>query len=196
VDEVMLQRRAAIATLLADRPRDLFVVPGIGSTTYDLASLGDDDRNFYLWGAMGGAAMIGLGLALARPHLKVAVITGDGEMLMGLGSLATIGVQRPANLAIVVFDNASYGETGMQASHTARGVDLAAVARGCGFPAASDVRDEAALRRLAGDMAALDGPLFARVAIAADEPPRVLPTRDGVELKLRFRRAAAAIGAS
>ena len=89
-----LDRRAAIATLLADR-RDLLVVSGLGSTTYDVASLGDDDRNFYLWGAMGGAAMIGLGLALARPSLRVAVITGDGEQLMGMGGLATIGVKRP-----------------------------------------------------------------------------------------------------
>jgi thiamine pyrophosphate-dependent acetolactate synthase large subunit-like protein len=193
LDEVMLARRAAIATLLADRPRDLLVVPGLGSTTYDLASLGDDDRNFYLWGAMGGAAMIGLGLALARPRAKVAVITGDGEMLMGIGSLATIGVQRPSNLAVIVFDNGHYGETGMQASHTARGVDLVGMARSCGFAAACDVADEAELGRLAGQLRGLAGPLFARVRIAADEPPRVLPTRDGVELKLRFRRAAAAL---
>ena len=96
----MLDRRKAIAILMANRPKDLFVVPGLGSTTYDMASLGEKDSDFYLWGAMGGAAMIGLGLALAKPSVKVAVITGDGEMLMGMGSLATIGVQRPANLAI------------------------------------------------------------------------------------------------
>ena len=114
------ERRAAMATLLADRPDNLFVVPGLGSCTWDAYAAGDDDRNFYLWGAMGGAAMIGLGLALAKPALRVAVITGDGEMLMGLGSLATIGVQKPTNLAIVVFDNGLYGETGMQASHTQR----------------------------------------------------------------------------
>src|SRR5215475_4057154 len=114
--EVSLERRGAVATLLSERPDDLFVVPGLGSTTYDVASLGDDERNFYLWGAMGGAAMIGLGLALARPHLRILVLTGDGEMLMGLGSLATIGVQQPKNLAVVVFDNGVYGETGMQDS--------------------------------------------------------------------------------
>jgi len=123
----MLDRRAAIGALLADR-RDLLVVAGLGSTTYDLASLGDDDRNFYLWGAMGGAAMIGLGLALAKPNLRVVVVTGDGEMLMGMGSLATIGVQKPKNLAVVMFDNGHYGETGMQASHTQGGVDLVSVA--------------------------------------------------------------------
>ena len=133
-----LERRAAMATLLAGRGDDLLVVPGLGSTTWDLAALGDDPRNFYLWGAMGGAAMIGLGLALAQPDKRVAVITGDGEMLMGLGSLATIGVQHPANLAIVVFDNGVYGETGMQPSHTQSGVDLLAVAGGCGIATCPD----------------------------------------------------------
>src|SRR5436189_564123 len=111
---MMFERRAAMATLLANRPEDLFVVPGVGSCTWDAFAAGDDDRNFYLWGAMGGAAMIGLGLALAKPQIRVAVVTGDGEMLMGLGSLATIGVQRPHNLAIVVFDNGLYGETAGQ----------------------------------------------------------------------------------
>ena len=120
MDEVKLERRAVISTLLADRPVDLLVVPGLGSTTWDLASLGDDARNFYLWGAMGGAAMIGLGLALARPDRRVVVVTGDGEMLMGIGSLGTIGAKRPRNLAVVVLDNGHYGETGMQRSHTSR----------------------------------------------------------------------------
>jgi thiamine pyrophosphate-dependent acetolactate synthase large subunit-like protein len=188
----MLERRAAMATLLASRRDDLFVIPGLGSTTWDVAAAGDNDRNFYLWGAMGGAAMIGLGLAIAQPKLRVAVITGDGEMLMGLGSLATIGVQRPANLAIVVFDNRVYGETGMQASHTASGVDLVAVARGCGIERVLDVQDEAGLHALAGLIGNSDRTLFARVRIAPDEPPRVLPVRDGVEIKQRVRRAVEA----
>src|SRR5207302_4977063 len=84
VGEMIFERRAAMKTLLADRPKNLFVVPGLGSCTWDAFAAGDDDRNFYLWGAMGGAAMIGLGLALAKPKARVAVITGDGEMLMGL----------------------------------------------------------------------------------------------------------------
>jgi thiamine pyrophosphate-dependent acetolactate synthase large subunit-like protein len=190
---MMLERRKAIAVLLAERSDDLFVVPGLGSTTYDLASLGDDDRNFYLWGAMGGAAMIGLGLALARPDKRVAVITGDGEMLMGLGSLATIGIQKPKNLAVIVFDNRRYGETGMQASHTEGGVDLAGVARACGIDAV-DVADEAGLRALGPRLATFGETWFARVQIAADDPPRVLPIRDGVELKLRVRRAMGVAG--
>ena len=184
-----LERRAAMATLLEGRGDDLLVVPGLGSTTYDLAAAGDDPRNFYLWGAMGGAAMIGLGLALAQPDKRVAVITGDGEMLMGLGALATIGIQKPSNLAIIVFDNGVYGETGMQPSHTQSGVDLVGVAAACGFAICLEVRDEAGLRDLGGRLKTLSEPLFARVLIEASEPPRVLPERDGVVLKQRFRAA-------
>ncbi len=184
-----LERRAAMVTLLAGRGDDLLVVPGLGSTTWDAMAAGDNDRNFYLWGAMGGAAMIGLGLALAQPEKRVAVITGDGEMLMGMGALATIGIQRPSNLAVVVFDNGVYGETGMQPSHTQNGVDLIAVARACGIGICLDVRDEAALHNLSARLKDLSETLFARVLIASDDPPRVLPERDGVVLKDRFRAA-------
>src|SRR5471032_551850 len=177
-----LDRRAAMATLLAGRSDDLLVVPGLGSTVWDLAAVGDNDRNFYLWGAMGGAAMIGLGLALAQPGKRVAVITGDGEMLMGMGALATIGIQRPGNLAVIVFDNGVYGETGMQPSHTQGGVDLLKVAGACGIEACLDVRDEAGLADLAARLKTSDTTLFARVLIEATEPPRVLPERNGVAL--------------
>jgi thiamine pyrophosphate-dependent acetolactate synthase large subunit-like protein len=189
MDQMKLERRATMATLLENRGDDLLVVPGLGSTAWDAAAAGDNDRNFYLWGAMGGAAMIGLGLALAQPGRRVAVITGDGEMLMGLGSLATIGTQRPRNLAVIVFDNGVYGETGMQPSHTQSGVDLIAVAGACGVATCLDVRDENALADLAQRLKSLNETLFARVLIAADEPPRVLPLRDGVALKERFRAA-------
>jgi thiamine pyrophosphate-dependent acetolactate synthase large subunit-like protein len=184
-----LDRRAAIRALLAERG-DLLVVTGLGSTTYDAASVADDERNFYLWGAMGGAAMVGLGLAIARPERPVLVVTGDGDMLMGLGALATVGVQSPANLAIAVFDNGRYAETGMQPSHTDRAVDLVGVARSCGIEAAFDIADEAALADFAQRVQRLEGTLFGRVAIHADEPPRILPPRDGVLLKNRFRRAS------
>ncbi|MFZ0847507.1 MAG: thiamine pyrophosphate-dependent enzyme [Pseudolabrys sp.] len=184
-----LERRAAMAALLAGRDDNLLVVPGLGSTAWDLAAAGDNDRNFYLWGAMGGAAMIGLGLALAQPKRRVAVITGDGEMLMGLGALATIGIQRPDNLAVIVFDNGVYCETGMQPSATQSGADLLKVAGACGIATCVDVRDEAGLADLAGRLKSLRGTLFARVPIEANEPPRVLPERDGVVLKQRFRTA-------
>jgi thiamine pyrophosphate-dependent acetolactate synthase large subunit-like protein len=183
------ERRAAMATLVADRSKDLLVVPGLGSTTWDLVAAGDDSKNFYLWGAMGGAAMIGLGLALAQPQKRVAVITGDGEMLMGIGALATIGVQKPDNLAIIVFDNGLYGETGGQPSHTQSTVDLLTVARGAGIADCVDVADEAGLKVLAARLRSPDGLFFARVPIEAKEPPRVLPERDGVVIKKRFREA-------
>ena len=184
-----LDRREAMRVLL-DRRGDMLLVTGLGSTTWDAAAVGDDARNFYLWGAMGAAAMVGLGLAIAQPERRVLVVTGDGEMLMGLGALATIGVQRPPNLALAVFDNARYAETGMQASHTDYGVSLCGVARSCGIAGVHDISDRQAL----ADFARLlrspgDRTLFARIAIQADEPPRVLPSRDGVLLKNRFRRA-------
>lgn len=183
-----LDRRTAMRTLLRERG-ELLLVTGLGSTTYDAAACGDDNRNFYLWGAMGGAAMIGLGLAIARPDRRVLVVTGDGEMLMGVGALATIGVERPPNLAIVVFDNGHYGETGMQASHTHSGVSLCGVAQACGIEAVFDIVEDAALAAFAARLQQCDQTLFARVAIRAEEPPRVLPTRDGVFLKNRFRQA-------
>jgi thiamine pyrophosphate-dependent acetolactate synthase large subunit-like protein len=185
-----LDRRAAMRVLLEGRG-DLLLVTGLGSTTYDAAAVADDARNFYLWGAMGAASMVGLGLALARPDRRVLVATGDGEMLMGLGALATIGVERPPNLAIVVFDNARYAETGMQKSHTDFGVSLPGVARSCGIEAVFDIADEPALREFAALLPRFERTTFGRVAIRADEPPRVLPSRDGVFLKNRFRRALA-----
>jgi len=183
-----LDRRVAIRALLAERG-DMLVVTGLGSTTYDAASVADDERNFYLWGAMGGAAMVGLGLAIARPDRPVLVVTGDGDTLMGLGALATIGVQAPPNLALAVFDNGRYAETGMQPSHTDSAVNLVGVARSCGIAAAVDIADEAALAEFAACVQRKERTLFARVAIHADEPPRVLPPRDGVLLKNRFRRS-------
>src|SRR6266852_6918746 len=144
-NDCRLDRRVAIRTLLEKRG-DILLVTGLGSPTWAAASVGDDDRNFYLWGAMGAAAMVGLGLAIARPDRRVLVVTGDGEMLMGLGSLATIGVQCPPNLAIAVFDNGHYGETGTQASHTESAVELAGVARACGFEETFDITNELGLR--------------------------------------------------
>ena len=190
----MLERRAAMATLLADRPSNMFVVPGLGSCTWDAFAAGDDDRNFYLWGAMGGAAMIGLGLALAQPKLRVVVVTGDGEMLMGLGSLGTIGMQQPGNLSVVVFDNGLYGETGMQESAAGTAVDLCHVARGCGIERTLDIKDEDGLKALAGLLRTSSKTIFARVKISPDEPPRALPEKDGVVIKDRVRRAVANAG--
>src|SRR3546814_4233686 len=123
-----LHRREVVKSLLSNRG-DTLVVTGLGQSTYDAYAAGDDPRTFYLWGAMGGSVPIGLGMAIAQPDRRVLVVTGDGELLMGLGSLSVVGAERPKNLAIVVLDNGKYGETGPQVTHTARGTDLAGVAK-------------------------------------------------------------------
>jgi thiamine pyrophosphate-dependent acetolactate synthase large subunit-like protein len=183
----LLDRRRVVAALLANREGAL-VVGGLGASTNDMAASGDHDRNFYLWGAMGGAVMIGLGLALAQPKLPVVVITGDGEMLMGMGGLATVGLQKPTNLSIVVLDNERYGETGGQTSHTAMAVDLVGVASACGIAdtrAISTMAEVEAFARQLQDLAS--GPRFANVKIDAANLERVLPTRDGMFILNRLR---------
>ena len=183
-----IDRRTVVRSLLQRCP-DALVVTGLGSPTYDVFAAGDRDQNFYLWGAMGGAAAIGLGLALAQPQRSVLVITGDGEQLMGLGMLATIGAQQPPNLTVVVLDNGHYGETGMQRSHTSLGTRLAAVARDCGIAQSDEIREPQAVDALAQRVNAREGCTFAQVVVAAQDWPRALPARDGVHLKNRFRAA-------
>ncbi len=182
-----LDRRAAVTELVRDRGA-LLVVSGLGGTTWDLASAGDHDLNFYLWGGMGSAVPMGLGLALAQPRRPVLVITGDGEMLMGLGALATVAVQAPANLAIAVIDNERYGETGDQLTHTALGSDLAAIARAAGIPDAVTLVDGADLEAFRYKLHASRGPIVAVVKVAHENAGMVLPPRDGVQLRQRFRR--------
>ena len=185
----LLERRSVVSGLLAER-KDAVVVGGLGASTYDIAAAGDHDRNFYLWGAMGGAVMIGLGVALAQPQLPVVVITGDGEMLMGMGSLATVGLQKPANLTIVVLDNEVYGETGGQASHTATTVDLGGVARACGVSdarALATMTDVEAFAPIMQDVSS--GPRFASIKIDGANLERVLSSRDGTFIVTRIRGA-------
>jgi thiamine pyrophosphate-dependent acetolactate synthase large subunit-like protein len=189
-----LNRRTALARLLRERG-DAALVTGLGNPTYDAFAAGDSPHNFYLWGGMGGAAMLGLGLALAQPKRRVVVWTGDGELLMGLGSLATIAVARPENLSIVVVDNEHYGETGMQPAHTGRGVDLAGIARAAGFTDASLVRTESELESLAQRVYSAGGPLFACVKVSTEPAPPAAPSLDGPFLRTRFREAMVGAGA-
>lgn len=183
-----LHRRQVVATLLEGRA-DLLVVAGLGSPAWDCTAAGDHPLTFPLWGAMGQAAMVGLGLALAQPRKRVVVLTGDGEALMGMGALATVGVQAPGNLSVVVLDNGRYGETGMQESHTAFGVDLARVALACGFPCAETLTSSEELLPLREAIHTRPGPILAVVKVLPEKPPLVLPPRDGALLKARFRRA-------
>jgi thiamine pyrophosphate-dependent acetolactate synthase large subunit-like protein len=185
----LLERRSVVSGLLTER-KDAIVVGGLGASTYDIAAAGDHDRNFYLWGAMGGAVMIGLGIALSQPDVPVVVITGDGEMLMGMGSLATVALQKPGNLTIVVLDNEVYGETGGQASHTAATVDLVGVARSCGIADARDIATMAEIRAFAPQMQEISsGPRFASVKIDSANLERVLSSRDGQFTMTRIRGA-------
>jgi thiamine pyrophosphate-dependent acetolactate synthase large subunit-like protein len=182
-----LDRREVVACLLARRD-GLLVVTGLGSPTYDVHAAGDHVGNYYLWGAMGSAALIGLGLAQAQPDRTVVVITGDGEQLMGLGGLATIAVSNPDNLVIVVIDNNHFGETGMQMSHTGHGLDLASVAQSCGFAEARMVSDMAGVEEVARALhAPASGARFFAIKVKAENPPRSLPPRDAVHIKNRFR---------
>jgi thiamine pyrophosphate-dependent acetolactate synthase large subunit-like protein len=183
-----LHRRDVVRRLLADRG-GLLVVAGLGAAAWDITAAGDHPLSFPMWGAMGGATMVGLGLALAQPKRRVLVVTGDGEMLMGLGSLATVAAQRPRNLTVVVLDNERYGETGMQRTHTAHGVDLAGMAKAAGFARVTRVATMAGVERLAVAVHAGRGPAFAQVKVRAEQLPLVLPPKDGVLLKARFRAA-------
>lgn len=181
-----INRRAFVAELVKASPDALFVA-GLGSSTYDLFAAGDRPENFYLWGAMGGAAGIGLGLALAQPTKSIVVLTGDGEQLMGLGTLATIGAQLPKNLTIVVLDNGHFGETGMQHSHTSLGTDLVAVAKACSIANSQLVTEMGELAKISHCINAPKKTSLFQVLVKADEVPRALPIRDGVHIKNRFR---------
>lgn len=183
-----LDRRKVVAEILEQRG-DALVVAGLGAPTWDTAAAGDSKLNFYTWGGMGGAAMIGLGLALAQPKRRVLVITGDGELLMGLGSLATIAVQQPRNLAIIVMDNECYGETGMQDTHTRFGVDLAGMAKAAGFGTSETIYSAAQLRTSIPRFYRQAGPLFCDIKVTTQAAPMVLPIREGPALKNRFRQA-------
>ena len=185
----LLKRREIVAQLLADRGEDLLVVPGLGQCCYDCFAAGDDPRTFYLWGAMGGAVPVALGLAIAQPEKRVLVITGDGEMLMGLGSLTAAAAEGLSNLAICVLDNERYGETGQQQTVTGRGTNLPAIAAGAGFGTTKLVTEAAEVAEGVRLLREATGPVF--VAFKVDDTPEAaaIPPKDGAYLKSRFREA-------
>jgi len=184
----LLHRRKVVRTLLKDR-NGLMVIGGLGAPAWDITDAGDEPTSFPMWGAMGGAAMIGLGVALAQPKRKALVVTGDGEMLMGIGALATIAVQAPKNLSIVVLDNEHYGETGAQKTHTSFNVDLVAMAKGAGIQRCMLVQTEDEVQTLRDMIYNGEGTLFAVVKVDPEKLPLVLPPREGSYIKNRFRIA-------
>ncbi|NNF29648.1 MAG: aldehyde dehydrogenase [Gemmatimonadetes bacterium] len=181
-----LSRRSLVSRILEDRGESL-VVTGLGAPTYDVFAAGDSNANFYLWGAMGAAAMVGLGLAMSRGDRRVLVVTGDGELLMGAGSLAVIGDQRPANLGILVLDNEAFGETGRQPGLTSRGLELGRMAEAAGFKATATIRSDGELESLSRLLFEEEGPVLVVAKVALAEDPVALPSRDGPYLTRRFR---------
>lgn len=194
-----LQRRPLVKQLLDGAGDDLLVIAGLGSSNWDITAAGDRPLNMPLWGSMGAPVGMGLGLALAQPTKRVLVITGDGDMLMSLGSLATVATQMPENLAIVVLDNEKFGETGNQATHTSprnngptdsgAGTDLAMIARGCGIADATTVREAGEVAEFVKDVRTKKGPVFRLVKVMVEKLEFVMPPQDGAHLKDRFRQA-------
>jgi phosphonopyruvate decarboxylase len=184
----LIRRRELVAALLARR-RGALVVPGLGSPTWDCFASGDRPDYLYSWGGMGLCLPTALGLALARPDRRVFALTGDGEMLMGLGSLAVVGAQAPENLGILVLDNEHFGETGRQPGLTGIRADLCALARGAGIAATLDVTSMDQTDALAELMFHRPGPTFAVAKIALTDEPWALPEKDGAVIARRFRGA-------
>ena len=181
--------RIEATRLIVELAGDAPMVASLGHPAYDLFAAGDRPQNFYTWGSMGLASSVGLGLALARPDLRVIVLDGDGSLLMNLGSLATIGLLRSPNLVVVVMDNEEYATTGGQATPTAHGADLEAAARAMGIAATATVRTETDLRHaVSAELAPLAGPLFI-VAKVKESAPTAKPPLDCVFIKHRFMSA-------
>ena len=204
MSEPTLQRRPLVKKILAGADDNLLVIAGLGSSNWDITEAGDRPLNMPLWGGMGATVPMGLGLALAQPSKRVLVITGDGDMLMSLGSLATIAAQQHDNFAICVLDNEKFGETGNQATATSprnngptdsgAGADLSIVAKGCGIADAGIVREESGVAGLVADLRRKKGPVFRVAKVLVEKLEFVMPPQDGAHLKDRFR--AALLGAA
>jgi thiamine pyrophosphate-dependent acetolactate synthase large subunit-like protein len=194
-----VHRRPLVKEILKGADDNLLVIAGLGSSNWDITEAGDRPLNMPLWGAMGAPLGMGLGLALAQPSKRVLVVTGDADMMMSLGSLATVATQQPDNLAICVLDNEKFGETGNQASHTSprnngptesgAGADLALIAKGCGIADSGTVREQAEVARLVKDLRTGKGPVFRLVKVMVEKLEFVMPPQDGAHLKDRFRHA-------
>ena len=185
----VLDRRQAVPALIG-RHQDFLIVTGLAGTSRDIAALtGDGAHTYTMAGAMGGASMIGLGLALARRDKRVLVVTGDGELLMNVGSLATIAVLNPPNLSIVCVDNGHYGETGYQRSHTSLGVDLEKIAAACGIKRTLAIEQEAELAAGARLIREGNGAAFVLLRVKPTEPPAFKRDLGPATCRTRFRVA-------
>jgi thiamine pyrophosphate-dependent acetolactate synthase large subunit-like protein len=183
-----IARRPFMADLLGRRGSSL-VVCGLGSPTWDCFAAGDSNEYLYSWGGMGLALPTALGVALAQPSRRVVCVTGDGEMLMGIGSLGVVADQAPTNLAVLVLDNESFGETGRQRGLSGSRTDIAAVAKGFGIATTMTVTEQGAVPELARLLFEIPGPVLAVAKIAITDDPWALPEKDGASIAHRFRTA-------
>ena len=184
-----LPRATAVPKLIGN-PDDFLIVAGLAGPAKDIGALTKEAPNTFLFGgAMGGALPTALGLALAQPDKRVLCVTGDGDLLMSMSTLATIGALKPANLAVVCVDNALYQETGGQDSHTAMGVDLAKIAAGAGFGATRDVSREDQLEEAGQILRQTNGPAFVLLRVDASPPPKYGRNWQASETKVAFRKA-------
>ena len=184
-----LQRATAVPALIGN-PHDLLIVSGLAGPAKDIGALTKEAANTFLFGgAMGGALPMALGLALAQPDKRVLCVTGDGDLLMSLGTLATIGALQPKNLSVVCVDNALYQETGGQRSHTAMGVDLATIASGAGIGVTRDVSEESQLADAAQALRKSNGPAFVLLRVDGSPPPKYGRNWQATEAKVKFRKA-------
>ncbi len=186
--ENLLDRKEAVPAIVGDIS-DKLVITGLAGPAQDMAAhTGNADNCFMMGGAMGAAVSMGLGLALARPDRQVLVVTGDGELLMNLGALAVVAGMQPANLSILCIDNARYGETGYQPSHTASGTDLEAIAKGAGIATTMTV---SSADELAAGHALLqrdDAPVFVLLRVSKAPSARQPRSWDAVDRKNAFMR--------
>ena len=188
----VLERSEAVPELIGNH-EDFLIVAGLGGTASDVGAVTGDSANvFSLGGAMGAPSMIGLGLALARPDKRVLVVTGDGDLLMSVGSLATIAVVNPPNLAILCVDNGHYGETGWQQSHTSLGVDLEKMAAGAGIKRTHTVGTQADIAEGARILREGNGTAFVLLRVKPTEPAEFKRNFDAAFCRDRFRRALSA----
>jgi thiamine pyrophosphate-dependent acetolactate synthase large subunit-like protein len=190
-----LHRRDVVNALLSRRSTDTLVIAGLGQCAYDITAVSPSPRNFGLLGGMGLAVPIGIGLATAQPDKRVIVITGDGEMLMGLGSLTTVATQQLRNLAIVILDNERFGETGGQPTPTAGPTNLSAMAAAAGIQVTGMVTEESKIQALVASVHEDSGPVFYTVKVLFESLPMGSIELDGVRLKDQFRDVVLGEGA-
>ncbi len=187
--DTTIDRRELLPRLFPDPGRWL-MVSGLAGAARDTAALTSDaDYLYTMGGAMGAAVSIGLGMALAAPNAPVAVITGDGELIMNLGSLTTVASMMPGNLSIVCIDNGQHGETGGQPGHTARRTDLAAIAQGAGLVSVMTVSHPEQLAEAARFLTGAPAPRFLLARVLPGPPCDWKRDLDPANCRLRFRNA-------